>query len=127
MRKILAQWIIYTLALWAAAKFVPGIYAGGDWTVLVVVALIFGLVNALFRPILTLLSCPLLILTLGLFTLVINAILLLLASAIAEALRIPFHVDGFMPAFWGGLVVGIVSMVLSLVFGEDREAKRRRH
>jgi putative membrane protein len=81
---------------------------------LLAVALVFGLLNALVRPLLVLLSCPLLILTLGLFTLIINAVILLLTSALSSSLGIGFHVDGFWAAFLGALVVSIVSILLSI-------------
>ncbi len=121
MRHLLLRWIINAIALAIAATFVSGIHVDGGWLVLALVALIFGLVNALIRPVVTLLTCPLIILTLGLFTLVINAVMLLLASWIAGLLGIGFSVDGFWPAFWGGLVISIVSFVLSLVVHEGHE------
>jgi putative membrane protein len=83
------------------------------------VALVFGLVNALIRPLLSLLTCPLIILTLGLFTLVINAAMLLLTSALSGAVGLAFVVDGFWPAFWGALIVSIVSFVVTLLIRED--------
>jgi putative membrane protein len=122
MRHLLLRWIINAIALAVAATFVSGIHVDGGWLVLALVALIFGLVNALIRPLVTLLTCPLIILTLGLFTLVINAVMLLLASWIAGLLGIGFTVDGFWPAFWGGLVISIVSFVLSMVVHEERES-----
>ncbi len=121
MRHLLLRWIINAIALAIAATFVSGIHVDGGWLVLALVALIFGLVNALIRPVVTLLTCPLIILTLGLFTLVINAVMLLLASWIAGLLGIGFSVEGFGPAFWGGLVISIVSFVLSLVVHEGHE------
>jgi putative membrane protein len=85
-------------------------------------AIILGLVNAIVRPLLKLLSCPLVILTLGLFVLVINGITLWLASYIAvNWVHVGFHVDGFWAAFWGALVVSIVSMVLTAIVREERQ------
>jgi len=95
----------------------------GGWAYLLVVALVFGLLNALVRPVLKLLTCPLLILTLGLFTFVINGLILWMTSALSGKLHIGFHVAGFWPAFWGALVVSIVSIVLSLLV-PDREERR---
>jgi putative membrane protein len=118
MRHLLLRWIINAIALAVAATFVSGIHVDGGWLVLALVALIFGLVNALIRPVVALLTCPLIILTLGLFTLVINAAMLLFASWIAGLLGIGFTVDGFWPAFWGGLVISIVSFVLSMIVHE---------
>ena len=121
MRHLLLRWIINAIALAVAATFVSGIHVDGGWLVLALVALIFGLVNALIRPVVALLTCPLIILTLGLFTLVINAAMLLLASWIAGLLRIGFAVDGFWPAFWGGLVISIVSIILSMIVHEGHD------
>ena len=122
MMKLLLRWVVAVVALLAAARLVPGIEVSGNaWIAYAGMAVVLGLVNAVVRPILKLLSCPLIILTLGLFTLVINAAMLLLASWIAGLLGIGFMVDGFWPAFWGGLVISIVSFVLSLVVHEGHE------
>jgi putative membrane protein len=106
--------LINAAALWAATRIVPGVTYSGDGVALFAVALVFGLLNALLRPILAFLSCPLLILTLGLFTFVINAVILLLTSALSGSLGIGFHVAGFWPAFLGALVVSVVSVLLSI-------------
>jgi putative membrane protein len=73
-------------------------------------------VNALLKPIITLLTCPLIILTLGLFTLVINGVMLLVTASLSESLGLHFAVDNLVAAFWGGLVIGICSMILTLFF-----------
>ena len=89
-------------------------------------AVILGLINSVVRPVLKLLSCPLIILSLGLFVFVINALTLWLASAIAvKWFHVGFYVDGFVPAFWGALIVSIVSVFLNLLVREEsREARR---
>ena len=118
--KLILRWIISSLALFLAAWAVHGITVDGNgWLPYVLMALILGLVNAFVRPILKVLSCPLVVLTLGLFVLVINAGTLLLASAIAKQVGVGFHVAGFMPAFWGALIVSVVTMVLSAVIKDD--------
>jgi putative membrane protein len=119
---LLLRLLINAGALWAAATLVPGISFTGDPGRFLVVALIFGLLNALLRPILLLLSLPLLILTLGLFTFVLNALILMLLGSMSERLGLGFHVDGFFPAFVGALIVTVVSFVLSIVAkpGDDR-------
>lgn len=130
--KLLIHWLITALALAAAAYLIPGITVSDSatlpgWATVAIMAVIFGLVNALIRPILRVLTCPLIILTLGLFTLVINGLMLWLASWIAGQLGVGFHVDGFWAAFWGGLVVGVVSWILSMILGvgdRDRPARR---
>jgi len=113
--RFLLRLLINAAALWVATRIVSGVTFSGDPVYLVVVALVFGLLNALVRPILTLMTCPLLILTLGLFTFVINAVILWLTSALSGTLGIGFHVDGFWAAFLGALVVSIVSVLLSLL------------
>jgi len=119
--KIVFRWIIVSLSLFIAAWLVPGIRVDGNaWVAYAAMAVILGLVNALVRPVLTLLSCPLIILTLGLFVLVINGLTLWLASAIAvNWFGIGFYVDGFWPAFWGALIASIVSIILSALVREN--------
>ena len=120
---ILLRLLINALALLVAAWLVPGIHLGAagrhpdtnDWITLLVVALIFGLVNAVIRPVVILLSLPVEILTLGLFTFVINALMLLLTSWIVQSLGFGFRVDGFLAALLGALVVSVVSFALSRV------------
>ncbi len=115
--KLFIRWIILCFALFAAAWVVPGIRVRPDaWTVYAAMAVILGLVNAVVRPLLKLLSCPLIILTLGLFVLVINGIALWLASKIAvDWFGVGFYVDGFGSAFLGALIVSIVSVILNLL------------
>ncbi len=112
--RFLLRLLINAAALWIATQIVPGVSHTGSGINLLAVALVFGLLNALLRPLLTLLSCPLLILTLGLFTLVINAVILWVTSAISESFGIGFHVEGFLAAFIGALVVSVVSILLSI-------------
>jgi|SRR3954462_14944448 putative membrane protein len=124
--KILIHWLITAIALVIAAWLVPGIRVEREaWTVFAGMAIILGLVNAFVRPLLTLLSCPLIILTLGLFVLVINGITLWLAAAIAVTVfHVGFYVDGFLPAFLGALIVSIVSVILTTILGPRRQAQR---
>jgi putative membrane protein len=125
MNRLLIRLIINAAALWVATRVVPGLPAEASLETLLVVALIFGVVNAFIRPVLQLLTCPLQLVTLGLFTLVINALMFWLTSAIAVRLGLEFPVAGFGAAFWGSLVVSIVSVILSLFLREEsREQKR---
>lgn len=117
--RLLLRLLINAAALWAATYFVPGVTHRGGIGSLLAVALIFGLVNAVVRPIAKLFSFPVLILTLGLFTFVLNALMLWLTSALSGALGLGFHVSGFVPAFLGSLVITIVSLVLSLFIPDD--------
>jgi putative membrane protein len=115
--------VVTAIALWAATRLVSGITFHGNWLGLAGVALVFGVLNAFVRPILTFLAFPLLIVTLGLFTLVLNAVMLMLTSALSSKLGIDFHVAGFWAAFWGAIVVSIVSFLISMLLPDDeREA-----
>jgi putative membrane protein len=124
--KILLRWIINAVAIAVTVMVVPGISGGEannalniDPVTLIAVALIFGLVNALLRPILKLLSCPLVLLTLGLFIFVINAAMLLLTSAIAQSLGLKFYVNGFIPALIGSIIISLISIVLNLFIRDE--------
>jgi len=112
--QIVWRLLINAAALWAATRLVSGISFDGDWRLLLAVALVFGVLNAAVRPILMLLTLPLFILTLGLFTFVLNAVMLWLTGSISDTLGLGFHVEGFGAAFLGALVVTVVSFVLSL-------------
>lgn len=120
LKKILVRWVITVLALFVAALIVPGIRVSGTaWLAYALMAVILGLVNALVRPVLKILTCPLILLTLGLFTLVINGFTFWLAARIASGLGIGFYVDGFWSAFWGALIVSIVSVILAALVREE--------
>jgi len=119
MIKFFVRWAINALALWVAILVVPGIDFDGDWTGLLWLALIIGLLNALVRPLLKFLTCPLILLTLGLFTIVINTILLMLTSSIGQALNLGLSVDGFWPALLGSIVISIVSVIMSLILRDE--------
>lgn len=122
--KLLLRLLGNALALYAAAWFVPGIYVDSSgWLVWIVMGLVLGLINAIIRPVLKLLTCPLIIVTLGLFTLVINALTLQLAFWLGQQLGLGFYVDGFWPAFWGALIISVVSFVLNLLLKDEAEEK----
>ena len=115
------QTVINAVALWVAAWLIPGITFGDGstgnvvWTV-VIVALIFGLINAFIRPLAKLLSLPFIILTLGLFVFIVNALMLQLTSWIAGKLDLAFHVESFFwDAILGALIITFVSMLLSFI------------
>jgi putative membrane protein len=112
--------LVNAAALWVATRVVPGVTYAGGWLPMLGVALVFGVVNAFVRPVARILTFPVVILTLGLFLLVINGCMLWLTSALSDVLDLGFHVRGFRPAFWGGLVVSIVSGLLSLVVADQR-------
>ena len=117
---LLVRVIVIAVALWVATIVVPGIYVDATSTstgiaTLLGVALIFGIVNAVLKPIIKVIGCAFYVLTLGLIGLVVNALLFLLVSSIAQSLRLPFAVDGFWSAFLGAIVVGVVAFVLHFV------------
>jgi putative membrane protein len=122
--KFLIRLVITAVALWAAVELVPGIEHDGPLVELLGVALVFGFVNAVIRPLLLMLTCPLVLLTLGLFIFVLNAFMLWLTSALSLALDLGFAVAGFVPALIGGLVVGLVSTVLNVMVGDEKRKKR---
>jgi putative membrane protein len=125
--QIVWRLLINAAALWAATRLVSGISFDGDWRLLLAVALVFGVLNAAVRPILMLLTLPLFILTLGLFTFVLNAVMLWLTGSISDTLGLGFHVEGFAAAFLGALVVTVVSFVLSLFVASGARGHRSSH
>jgi len=125
MTKFLLRLLINAVALYSAVYVVDGIrLQNNSWLAILVLALIFGLVNALLRPLLKALTCPLILLTLGLFTLVLNTFLFYLTGRIGQAFGVGFTVDGFWPAFWGALIVSAVSVVLSLILKDELKGRR---
>jgi len=115
--KLFIRWIITVISLIVAVLVIPGIEitANQAWFAVAIMAIILGFVNVFIRPLLTFLSCGCVVLTMGLFMLVINAFTLWFSSWVAQNLfNIGFVVDGFWPAFFGGLVVSVVSFFLSL-------------
>jgi putative membrane protein len=123
--KILLRIVVAAAALGVAAWLVPGIVLSGHTTAakaetLLIVAVIFGLINAILKPIIKTVGCAFYVLTLGLAAIVVNALLLWLTSYIAyDKLHEPFHVTGFVAAIEGALIVGVVTWVLHLILGED--------
>jgi putative membrane protein len=112
--------LVSAAALWVATQIGPGVTFSGGALPLLGVALVFGVVNALIRPVAKILTFPLIILTLGVFALVINGLMLWLTSSVSSALGLGFHVSGFWAAFWGALIVSLVSTVLSLFIADAK-------
>jgi putative membrane protein len=121
--KLFIRWAISAFSLFVAAWLVPGILVEADgWGVYVVMALILGLVNAFIRPLLKMLTCPFIILTLGLFTMVINGVSLWIASWLAaHVFGVGFYITVFWSAFLGALIVSVVSVVLNAFVKDDDE------
>ena len=125
MTKFILRWMINAVAIYVAVLIVPGISLQSGWVSVFWLALIFGLINAFLRPLLKLLTCPLILLTLGLFTLLINTFLFWLTGQIGLAFGFGLLIDGFMPAFLGGLVVTVVSVVMSLILKDELRGKHK--
>lgn len=122
MINLLIRLAVNAVALWIAAWVVGGIdLSSGFWSILLV-AIVFGVVNALIKPLATLLSIPAIILTLGLFTLVVNAAMLGLTAALTDSLDI----DGFWSALLGAIVISLVSWALSMFLPDDDDFDQRR-
>ncbi|MFF0746813.1 phage holin family protein [Streptomyces sp. NPDC004111] len=126
MMNFVVKTIANAVALWVAVLLIDDITLTGTSTgrkvgTLLVVALLFGLVNVLVKPVVRLLSFPLFVLTLGLFTLVVNALMLLLTSWLADKFDLAFHVEGFWTAVVGALIISIVSWALNMVLPDGRD------
>jgi putative membrane protein len=117
MTRLLIHWVVGALLLLVVARVVPGFKVDG-FSAALIAALVIGLVNATVGTFLKLLTLPLTLLTLGVFLLIINALMLMLASAVVRG----FHVEGFAPAFWGALLLAILHTVLGWVMPKKREA-----
>ncbi len=113
MSRIFITWLINTIAIMIAIKFVPGVTFTGEWWGILLTGVVFGFVNAIIRPLVKLLTLPLLILSLGLFTFIINAIMLGITSWISEQLNLGFNVEGFKAAFLGALIISLITLTLS--------------
>jgi putative membrane protein len=122
----LVRLLVNAAALWVATRLVDGVTYTGGWVPFFGVALIFGLVNTFIRPVARILTFPIIIVTLGLFVLVINGLMLWLTSRLSGALGLGFHVSGFWAAFWGALVVSIVSTLLAIMAGRSDAAERQK-
>jgi len=115
MLRLLANWVLSALAVWIVSRLVPGFTVTGPVAALIA-ALVIGLVNATVGLIVKVITFPLTVLTLGLFWLVINALMLELASAFVPG----FHIANFWAAFWGGIVLSLVNMLFRAVRSERR-------
>lgn len=129
MSRFILRWVVNAIALYAAILLVPGIEMQGGqtspWLAILLLALVFGLLNALLRPLIVFLTCPLIILTLGLGTLLINTFLFYLTGLIGRQFGWGFTVDGFWPAFLGALVVSVVSIVLNVILKDEIRPRRK--
>jgi len=122
MTWLLLRWVANAVALFVTVQLVPGIRFDGSLGNLAALAAIFGILNAVLRPILTLLTCPLMMVTLGLFALAINGILLWVTASFSDRYGLGLRIDGIWPAFLGGLMIGFVSVLVGLLL---RPSERR--
>ena len=116
--------LVNAAALWVATRIVTGVTYSGALLPFLGVALVFGIVNAFIRPLLKFVTFPLIIVTFGIFALVVNGLMLWLTSSLSNTLGLGFHVHGFGAAFWGALVVSIVSMLLGLFIRDGERYER---
>lgn len=125
MTKFILRWAINAIALYLAVLILPGIDLKSGPVSIIWLALIFGLVNALLRPLISILTCPLIALTLGLFTLVINTFMFWLTSVIGQSFGLGLFIDPpvWWNAFLGGLIVSIVSVVMTLILKDEMKGR----
>jgi putative membrane protein len=126
--RILVKLVITAVALWLATILIHGIHltthsTSGKVGTLIVVALIFGIINAVLKPIVKTIGCFAYVITLGLISVIVNGLLFWLASWVAGKLSLPFHVSGFVPAVLGALLVGIIGWLASLLVDEREDRK----
>ena len=112
--------MINALSIVIAVKLVDGLTFSGEWWKMIIVGGVFGLVNSFIKPIVQLFSIPFIILTLGFFTLIINTLMLGLTASFSDSFHLGFQIRGFWSAFWGALVISIVSMLLTWISGINR-------
>jgi putative membrane protein len=120
MQQLLLRLAINALSLAVAIKLISGITFTGEWWKIILIAAIFGFVNALIKPIVQFFTFPIIIITLGVFTLVINAAMLAITAALSGPLDLGLNISGFWPALGGALVISIVSMLLTAITGIRR-------
>ncbi len=120
MSYVILRVMINALSIVIAVKLVDGITFTGEWWKMIIVGAVFGIVNSVIKPVVQLFSIPFIILTLGLFTLIINTLMLALTASFSSAFHLGFEIRGFWPAFWGAVIVSVVSMLLSWITGLKR-------
>jgi putative membrane protein len=120
----LIRLLVNAAALWVATRLVPGVSFDGGTVPFLGVALVFGVVNAFVRPLMQILTFPLILVTLGFFLLVVNGLMLWLTSSLSASLGLGFHVAGFWAAFWGALVVSVTSLLLSMLIRDPSRTRR---
>ena len=120
MSSLILRVMVNALSIVIAVRLVDGLTFAGEWWKMIIVGGVFGVVNAVIKPVVQFFTIPFIILTLGLFTLIINALMLALTASLSDTFHLGFHIRGFWPAFWGAIIVSIVSMLLSWITGLGR-------
>ncbi len=114
IKRFLIRFFVNAAAIYVAAQLIPGIHLAG-WDAILLAALIFGLVNTFIKPLVSLITCLIQVITLGLFTLVINAGILYFTAWLAQRFGLAFSIDNFLSAFLGALIVSVISFILSKI------------
>ena len=117
MTYLILRIMINALSIAIAVKIVDGIVFAGEWWKMILVGAVFGIVNSFLKPLITFFTLPLIILSLGLFTLIVNTVMLLITVSLSGPLELGLQIHGFWPAFKGALIISVVSMVLSWITG----------
>lgn len=120
MSYLILRVMINALSIVIAEKLLEGVTFTGEWWKMIIVGAVFGIVNSVIKPVVQLLSIPFIVLTLGLFTLIINTLMLSLTAALSDTFHLGFQIRGFWAAFWGAIIVSIMSMLLSWLTGLKR-------
>lgn len=125
MKSFIPRVIVNALALAATAWLLPGITVGGNqWVTILLVAVVFGIINAVIKPIFSFVTCGLYVLTLGLFTFIANALMLWITQFVAGWFGLEFTIDTFWTAIVGAIIISIVSFILSMFVGKDSRRRR---
>jgi putative membrane protein len=117
MTHLILKIMINALSIAVAVKFIDGIVFTGEWWKMIIIGAVFGIVNSLLKPIVTIFTFPLIILTLGLFTLIVNTLMLIITAKLSIPLELGLSIYGFWPAFKGALIISLVSIMLSWITG----------
>lgn len=120
MAYLILRIMVNALSIGIAVKLVEGITFTGEWWKMIIIGIIFGLVNSLVKPIITFFSLPLIVFTLGIFILIVNALMLLLTAKLSDTFNLGLHIDGFLPAIFGAIIISVVSIVLSWISGTNK-------
>ncbi len=120
MTYLILRIMVNALSIGIAVKLVEGITFTGEWWKIIIIGVIFGLVNSLVKPIITFFSLPLIILTFGIFIVIVNALMLILTAKLSDTFNLGLHIDGFLPALLGALIISVVSVILSWLSGMNK-------